>query len=476
MIPDETAREAALQAIEAQLAREPDAVEPRFRQASLLAALGRAEAARDAYLAVLARHPAHFGALNDLANLLYAGGFRSAARISYAEAVRLHPDNPVGRVNLANLLLAAGEWEEARLHYEHVLRRDPRHAEAHQGLARICAEAGEARAAARHRRLGFAERVLTRLPFRGPGRGIDLLLLVSAQGGDIPTRFLLDDRVFRVTALVADFCDPAAALPAHDLVFNAIGDADLCPNALRHAAALLARTGAPIINPPAQVLATGRLANARRLADIPGLVVPRMARLPRASLDAAQLERRGFALPVLLRSPGFHTGRHFHRVAAAELAAAAGSLPGRDVLAIEYLDARGADGMARKYRAMCVGGALYPLHLAISRDWKVHYFTADMADRPDHRAEEEKFLADMPAVLGPARMAVLEKIRDRLGLDYGGIDFGLREEKLLFFEANATMVVNPPEPDPLWRYRAVAVESVLAAVRAMLATRLAAQG
>ena len=475
-MPDENSRESALCAIEAQLARAPDAVEARFRQASLLAALGRVEEARNAYLAVLARDPGHFGALNDLGNLLYAGGFRSAARTSYAEAVGLHPDNPVGRVNLANLLLDSGEWDEARLHYELILRGEPKHPEAHQGLARICAEAGDARAAARHRRLGFAERVVTRLPFRGSGPGTAVLLLVSATGGDIPTRFLLDDRVFRVTALVADYCDPAAPLPAHDLVFNAIGDADLCAPALRRAAALLSRIAAPVVNPPARVLATGRLGNARRLADIPGLVMPRMARLPRALLSEALLERRGFTFPLLLRSPGFHTGRHFQRVETAEaLAAVASALPGRDVLALEFLDARGADGMARKYRVMIVDGVLYPLHLAISRDWKVHYFTADMADRPDHRAEEARFLADMPAVLGAQRMAALEAICARLGLDYGGIDFGLSDGNILFFEANATMVVNPPDPDPRWAYRAEAVERVLAAVRAMLAERVSAQ-
>jgi hypothetical protein len=65
-------------------------------------------------------------------------------------------------------------------------------------------------------------------------------------------------------------------------------------------------------------------------------------------------------------------------------------------------------------------------------------------------------------------------VRDALGLDYGGIDFGLDAAgNVLLFEANATMVVNPPEPDPRWDYRRTPVERVLAAVRTMLATRAA---
>jgi glutathione synthase/RimK-type ligase-like ATP-grasp enzyme len=66
-------------------------------------------------------------------------------------------------------------------------------------------------------------------------------------------------------------------------------------------------------------------------------------------------------------------------------------------------------------------------------------------------------------------MAALEQIQTTLGLDYAGIDFGLSPAgDLLLFEANATMVVNPPEPDERWDYRRPAVERIFAAVRRML--------
>jgi hypothetical protein len=118
---------------------------------------------------------------------------------------------------------------------------------------------------------------------------------------------------------------------------------------------------------------------------------------------------------------------------------------------------------------MMIGGRIYPLHLAISRKWKVHYFTSDMADKPDHRQEEARFLADMPAALGATAMAALEQIQDVLGLDYGGIDFGLDPKgDLLLFEANATMVIAPVDPDERWAYRRTAVSTILEAVVAML--------
>ena len=81
----------------------------------------------------------------------------------------------------------------------------------------------------------------------------------------------------------------------------------------------------------------------------------------------------------------------------------------------------------------------------------------------------------MPGVLGPRAMEALAHIQTTLGLDYAGIDFGLSPAgDVLLFEANATMVVNPPEPDERWAYRRPAVERIFAAVRRMLTTPLTA--
>ena len=472
------ARERALAELDRQVAAAPEGVELRFRRAGCLAALGRTEEAKHDYLGVLARAPTHFGALNDLGTLLYDSGYRTAARTAYAEAVARHPDNPLGHINLANLLLAASEMIEARHHYETALRLAPDHTEAHRGLANLLTELGESDAAERHRRRAFTGNAVTTLPYRGAGRPVSVLVPISGVGGNIPTRPLLDDRVFQASMLVPEYHDAEAPLPPHDLVFNAIGDADLCRPALAAAIRLIARTTAPVLNRPEAVLATGRAENAKRLAPIPGVVAPRVSIFPRAHLvssdGAAVLMAQGFAFPLLLRTPGFHTGRHFLRVdGPGDVAAAAASLPGEHVAAIEFLDARSPDGTVRKYRVMMIDGALYPLHLAIATRWKVHYFTADMEADATHRAEEAEFLADMDAVLGPAAVAALTKIQKTLGLDYAGIDFGLGPKReILLFEANATMVINPPLADDAHgAYRRAPVERALTAVRTMLTRR-----
>jgi hypothetical protein len=127
----------------------------------------------------------------------------------------------------------------------------------------------------------------------------------------------------------------------------------------------------------------------------------------------------------------------------------------------------------RKYRVMTIGGELYPLHVAISSHWKIHYFTAEMAEQANYRAEDAEFLENMPEVLGSRAMQALGHIQATLVLDYAGIDFGLSASgDLLLFEANATMVVNPPEPDERWAYRRPAVERIFAAVRRMLTAHI----
>ena len=66
-------------------------------------------------------------------------------------------------------------------------------------------------------------------------------------------------------------------------------------------------------------------------------------------------------------------------------------------------------------------------------------------------------------------MAALAAIGRTMGLDYAGVDFGLDTDgKLLLFEANATMVINPPDPDPIWDYRRAAIQRALDAAKSLL--------
>jgi tetratricopeptide (TPR) repeat protein len=474
-------RETRLRELEAQISAASADVCLRFDRACLLAETGRIKEARDAYLDVLAREPSHRAALNNLGTLLHQTGYRTAARTAFAEAVQRYPTDPTSRVNLANALRESGDAVKAREHYETALQLQPDHPEAHQGLACIFTEAGDSASAERHRVLGFGRRPVMSLPYRGERPPVPVLVLSGTLGGNAPIRHFLDDKAFQTSIVFVEFFDIAhpsvTSLPPHRVVFNAIGDADMEGAALDAARSVLSLTTAPVINLPDAVAATGRSENAQRLSDIAGVITPGSVVLSRGLLAApdavAMLERLGFEFPLLIRTPGFHTGRYFLRIEkASELSAALAELPGDELMVMRFLDARGSDGKVRKYRVMMIDGGLYPLHAAISSHWKIHYFTAEMAENPAHRAEDAAFLENMAGVLGSRAMAALGEIQRRLGLDYAGIDFGLNTAgEILLFEANAAMVVNPPEPGEKWDYRRPAVERIFAAVRNMVIRR-----
>ena len=105
--------------------------------------------------------------------------------------------------------------------------------------ARCLSDLGDRDGAREHFDRGFRGHAVSTLPYRGDRPPIPLLQLVSSGGGNIPTAPFLDDCAFLTTVVVADHLDPTTPLPPHRLIFNAIGDADLCEPALEAAMRVL---------------------------------------------------------------------------------------------------------------------------------------------------------------------------------------------------------------------------------------------
>ncbi|NNM81416.1 MAG: tetratricopeptide repeat protein [Burkholderiales bacterium] len=438
-----------------------DSAEIRFNLANYLA-VRDFSLARDAYLETIRLAPDHFGAWLNLGNLLFDAGYVSAAKTAYTAAATHHPGEVSPLVNLGNVHLQMEEEEEAREKFEAALALSPDLAEAHQGLASVFHRQGEPALAVLHREKGYRPRPVFTLPAKG--KGIPLLVLASSLEGNLPWRRLIDAAVFSATVVAVEYLD-GVTLPEPRLIFNAIGDADLCREGLQIAASLCGRV--PVINAPDAVLNTARMENAQRLSKLHGVITPGMKLFSRKESFAGPF-------PILVRAPGFHGGNHFRMVGnPEELESALQTMPGEEFIAMEWLDAGSPDGYFRKYRVMLVGGRLYPLHMAASRNWKVHYFSSEMAQNPALREEEAEFLRSFESVLGKRAISALEEIGSMLGLDYGGVDFSLDGEgNLLLYEANATMSIVPPPPDPLWDYRRDAFSSVHQAARMMMTEKL----
>ncbi len=456
---------------------ESDSIAPLYEQACQLELEGRLADAEARYRHLLSLDPAHIDSLDNLGNLHLAAGRVAEARECYERAVAADASHITSRASLGNALLKQGEHALAAEHFAAALQLDPRCRAAHAGLSFALAALGDAESAAHHRREAFAGRAIVTTTHRGESQPIAVLELVSTQGGNLRSDPYLGGNLFHRILVAAEFFDPGTPLPPHQLVFNSVGEADIAAEALEGAARLVAETSAPVINPPAAVRATGRCNIATRLGVLPGVRTACTVLLPREQLASAEagqvLASHGLEFPLLLRSPGAHGGEHFLHVRSLQaLPRILDELPGSELLAIEFLDSRSPDGKYRKYRVMMVGGKLFPLHLAISHSWKIHCFSADMAENDIHREEDAAFLADMPGVLGAEAIDALERICHTLGLDYAGIDFALGSSgEILVFEANATMTVPMPDADPRWDYRRAPVQAIFTAVREMLRTR-----
>ncbi len=456
----------------------PQLTSIRFNLANALCATGDPLALLEAqqhYLQVLQQDPTHLGAWNNLGTLLFDTGHLSAAQTAFTAAVTYHPTHEGARLNLAQVLLHKNELAQAQEQFQWLLQSEPYVPAAHQGLAACASRLGNETLAAYHRDRGFGPAPVQFWRGQGAGQRAQLLILGSAQEGNIPWRFLIDHRRFDCTSIALEYWDASKPLPAHDLCFNAIGDADRCREVLEKAALL--QRSAPLINRPEQVLRTGRFTLGQQLASLDGVRVPRMAWLEcnptEVSTLLGLLQQEGLAFPLLVRSMGYHGGQFFEQVAqAAQLPDILSQLPGSRWLALEYLDTRDAAGRFRKFRMMCIDGLLYPIHLALASHWKVHYFSADLQQDVAARAEESRFLQNPGEYLGSAVMHTLQVVAKTIALDYFGIDFGVNDQgEVLLFEANATMVLHPPTNDPEWDYRRPAVQQAIEATRALFARR-----
>jgi Flp pilus assembly protein TadD len=269
----------------------PESTVYRFNLANFLSASHRSddvEEAKSLFLDVIKTEPTHFGAWNNMGRILFETGYASAARTAYTAAVTYHPHEANAHINLGNVLLDQGDLSTAEKHFKIALELNPDLTNAHQGLASILHRLGREDESRYQRDIGFGKQPVSTIPYRGQGEPIQLLILASALEGNIPWRFLIDSEIFQMTIIAVEYYDSQLSLPPHQLIFNAIGDADLCPDGLEIANRLIKGSQAIVINRPEAVMPTGRLTNAKRLTNLAGVIAPRMAIISKKDIISGQ--------------------------------------------------------------------------------------------------------------------------------------------------------------------------------------------
>lgn len=241
-------------------------------------------------------------------------------------------------------------------------------------------------------------------------------------------------------------------LAPYSCILNLISDPDQNPRTLDNLRKLLRGFRGTVINRPEDVLCSGRDQMAALLTGTAGLTVPRTIRLRTAKPNAAAraVERAGLQFPVILRVAGTHMGKIIGLMQ--DLDGLQESLsPGAEHIVTEFVDFRSPDGLYRKYRVFFLGQKRIFRHLIGADNWNIHARErfAFMAHHPGLIAEEKQILEQPPGVFPAGVAATLDAVRERIALDYFGMDFGIAANgQLVLFEANATMNFFPVRNEP----------------------------
>jgi tetratricopeptide (TPR) repeat protein len=450
-----------------------------------LAAEGRWDDAAAAFAEALAGAPGDAVLHNNLAVALFQGGRIAEAAAAFERAVELDPNHVAARNGLAFACLNRGDQAGAIAQFRAVVRLDPRAVQAHMALYQLLQVAQQRDQALAHQAAALEVCQLYSQPCLGPAPAASILVLKAP--GDLQTNIPLDLLFDRTRYTLHDLylvdgrpLPAPTALPAYDLVFNAISESERAQDALTAAERFIAGQTKPALNAPARVRALSRDGAARLFADLAGCCFPRTARLTRADLvaggaPAAALARHGLALPVVIRPLESHAGTDFERIADdAALDAYLARVDHPAYFVAPFVDYRSSDGYYRKYRVIFVDGAAYPCHLAISQRWMIHYLNADTPQFVWMRAEEERFLADLANVFTPPQRAALDALAARCGLDYAGIDCTLDADgRVLVFEIDAAMLVHLWDPIEIYPYKHRYVPRIFRAVEDLVARRIA---
>lgn len=245
-------------------------------------------------------------------------------------------------------------------------------------------------------------------------------------------------------------------LSPYRCVLNLVTDPDQSPQTLDNLRKVLRGFRGKVVNRPEAVLRSSREQVASLLSGAPELRVPKAVRLrgARPDLAARVIERARVSFPLILRRAGTHTGNIIGLMETLDELQSALSDP-RDHVVTEFVDTRGDDGLYRKYRVFFFGKRIILRHMIVHDQWSVHGSTRMqfMVHRSDLRREEALLCGRPEGPFPPAWQGVFSEVRARIPLDFFGMDFGVdRDERIVLFEANATMNFFPPVTDPRFNH------------------------
>lgn len=360
------------------------------------------------------------------------------------------------------------------------VRDDPTDAAATMDLSILHQSFGQAEQAAALRARAVALRK-TFAVVQGDGSGPRLLALVTA--GDFmantPVDFLLAGSNATLLLHHVDAATESLAdLPAHDALLLGVAEAPEHRPVLNRLGALLAEYPGRVLNgDPARIAGLTRDGVSRLLAGLPGVLCPPTVRVGRGELapvaagaPLAMLHPR-LDWPLVLRPVGTHAGEGMEKLHdAADLGIFLDMSEAGAFYLAPFVEYRGPQGLYAKARVVLIGGRPYPVHLALSDEWIVHYLSAEMSEKSERRAAEQAWFEGFDEAGGFAERhaAAFATMQARVGLDYWGLDCAeTADGRLLVFEIDTALIVHDMDDPETFPYKPPAMRRLFAAFQAL---------
>lgn len=284
-----------------------------------------------------------------------------------------------------------------------------------------------------------------------------------------PIEFLVENSDVSLELLYLGEGLPAPRkIPEHDVAFVAVCESDSNKRLLQGLSDVMLHWPQPFINAPTAISNLSRESVSSRLTHINGVVASDVHRFERVELtELAEADADVF--PIIARPVDSHGGHNLARLASsADVQRYLQSVNAAEFYVAPFIDYRSRDGKYRKYRVSLVDGQPIAAHMAVSKNWMVHYLNADMLGSAAHRDEEARFMERFDADFGARHEQALREIDQRMGLGYYSIDCAeTRGGELLVFEIDSGAVVHTMDPVDVFPYKVPQMAKLCKAVRHM---------
>jgi glutathione synthase/RimK-type ligase-like ATP-grasp enzyme len=309
------------------------------------------------------------------------------------------------------------------------------------------------------------------LPAKNPSWRVLALMGAGDLMANTPIEFLVENSDIELTQffVTEDLFTVAGNLnedlPEHDVLFVAIAESEENLPLLKQFEPILKNWAKPVLNKPEKIAKMSRDAACQLLANIDEISMPETQRYSLEGLNSAS-----FDYPIIIRPIDSHAGHDLDKIESENaLKNYLAQQNYSEFFVAKFIDYRNADGLFRKYRVMLIAGKPFLAHLAISQNWMIHYLNAGMADDAQKREEEAQVMDSFNEIFATKHAAAFQKIYQRSGLDYVGLDCSETPDgKLLIFEIDSCMIVHAIDPIDLFPYKPAHMAKLFAAFQQLL--------